>query len=51
MIDFIKKIFKRKKKNNADNPYAKMGSVGVSPEYMLQYQKSVDLIKKEESKW
>lgn len=43
MIKLISALFKKNKKQH--DIYAYMGSVGVSPKYMMMYQESVDKIK------
>jgi hypothetical protein len=47
-ISFFKRLF-RKKAKEIENPYAYMGSLGVSPEHMLSYKESVDKIKEFEN--
>lgn len=43
-MNFLKKFFKKKEKQDA---YSLMGSLGVSPQYMLMYKDSIKKIKKE----
>jgi hypothetical protein len=42
----ILKWFK-KKKSKQENPYTKMGSVGISPAYFKMYQNSIEKLRKE----
>lgn len=38
------KLFKKKQFNNNNNSYEKMGTLGVSPHYVLMYQQSIKKI-------
>jgi hypothetical protein len=46
-MKFLTRIFKRKKLKTS-NPYAIMGSVGISPSHMITYSNAVNSIKKYE---
>lgn len=47
---FFRNVFKKKNKKE-QNTYAKLGSIGVSPSYMLMYQDSIKKIKEFETNY
>jgi hypothetical protein len=41
----ILNYFKKKKQGTRENAYSKLGSLGISPEYMQMYQDSINKLK------